>query len=268
MVRNYKRKTDRALQYTKEVLHSVLNEIVSGERTILDASKHYQIPYSTLQSHLRKKRGEKSKSFGRPSAIPIEEVTVLAEGIKTMSKWGFGLSRHEVMELVCEYVTKNNIRTSFSNNQPGEDWFLAFKKRHNLSIKKPETLEYSRKKATDPFVIGEYFSLLQNTLKELDLENKPGQIYNLDESGFGLDPSKTKVVSEKNSPCSRVTSGPGREATSVLLGGSAAGQKLPPPIIFKGKNMWDTWMADEAHTFPGTSYAATPNGWMEMEVSS
>lgn len=51
-----------------------------------------------------------------------------------------------------------------------------------------------------------------------------------------------------------------------MMGANASGQKLPPLIIFKGKNMWDTWMADEAHTFPGTSYAATSNRWMEMDV--
>lgn len=197
MVRNYKRKTDRATQYTKEVLHSVLNEIVSGERTILGASKHYQIPYSTLQSHLRKKRGEKSKSFGRPTAIPIEEETVLAEGIKTMSKWGFGLSRHEVMELVCEYVTKNNIRTSFSNNRPGEDWFLAFKKRQNLSIKNQKLWNTLERKRQTLLSLESIFPFCKIHLKNLILRTNQVRFIILMNLGLALTHRKLKWLVKK-----------------------------------------------------------------------
>lgn len=40
------------------------------------------------------------------------------------------------------------------------------------------------------------------------------------------------------------------------MGANAAGEKLPPHIIFKGKNVWDT----------GITYSATKNGWMEAEI--
>jgi len=54
-----------------------------------------------------------------------------------MEKWGFGLSRSEIITLVGDFVTVNNIKTPVKNEIPGEDWFLNFKNRHNLSIKKP-----------------------------------------------------------------------------------------------------------------------------------
>lgn len=183
-----------------------------------------------------------------------------------MEKWGFGLSRKEVLTIVGEYVTKNNIPNPFKNNIPGEDWFLKFKKRHNLSIKKPEALEYARKKNTDPFVISEYFELLKKTLESLNLRSSPGQIWNMDETSFCSDPSKTKVVGERGAASTRITAGPGKSNTSVLFAAAANGTKAPPLIIYKGKNVWDTWIADESMEYPGTTYAATENGWMETTV--
>lgn len=75
--------------------------------------------------------------------------------------------------MVCEFLTKNIILkcSPFKKNMPGEDWFLAFKARHNLSIKKPEMLEYSSKKATDPFVI-EYFSLLEKNYERVKTDRQ------------------------------------------------------------------------------------------------
>lgn len=55
-----------------------------------------------------------------------------------MEKHGFGLTRKELLETVGQYVSDNNIKNPFKNGVPGEDWFLSFKKRHNLSIKKPQ----------------------------------------------------------------------------------------------------------------------------------
>lgn len=105
-----------------------------------------------------------------------------------MEKCGWGLSRREIFRVVGEYVHKNKVKTPFKDGNPGEDWFLGFKKRHRLSLKKPQSLEYARKKATDPFVIYQYFDLLEETLQKLDLTDKPCQIYNMDETSFCLDP--------------------------------------------------------------------------------
>lgn len=88
----------------------------------------------------------------------------MANGLKTLEKWVFVLSRKEVLFIVAEYVTKNDIKTPFNNNMPGADWFISFKLRHKLSIKKPQAVEYSRKKITDPFVTNEYFNILQSVL--------------------------------------------------------------------------------------------------------
>lgn len=91
---------------------------------------------------------------------------------------------------------------------------------------------------------------------ELNLEDKPECIWNLDESSLSIDPSRTKVVGEKGQSSSRVTSTSGRDNTTFVLGANAAGRGVPPSIIFKGKNMWDQWQSPLDNN-NGTSYAAS-----------
>ncbi|CAH1982535.1 unnamed protein product [Acanthoscelides obtectus] len=112
----------------------------------------------------------------------------------------------------------------------------------------------------------QYFDLLENTIKELGLEDKPSQIWNLDESSFCSDPSKTKIVGQRGLPATRTTSRPGNQNTTVLMCCSASGEKAPTLIIFKGKHVWDQWLAPSGSEFPEMTYAATANGWMESTV--
>lgn len=209
-------------------------------RPVRGAVKQYRIPLSTLYQYHKGLRKLKNKTQGRSTAIPeVDENRLgLANCLRTMEKWGYGLSRGEVLQIVGQYVTRNKIKTPFNDNIPGEDWFLNFKKRHRLSLKKPEAVEYARRKALDPFIINTYFDLLHELISTYSLDKKPKQIYNLDETSFCTDPSKTKVVGSVNSPATRTTSGPGKENKTVLFGANAAGEKLPPLLnIFWEKHV-------------------------------
>lgn len=242
-----------------------MNEIARGIFTVKRASAIYNIPVSTIRDHLKGRRGLKSKSYGRAPIIGIQNEETLVLGLKTLETWGFGLSRNEVRQMVREFVRRNKLKTTFKNDLPGEDWFLNFKRRHNLSLKKPQNVEYSRKKATDPFIINSYFELLKKTLDELELHGKPGRLWNLDETSFSLDPSKSKIVGAKGKSSSRTTSGPGRDNTTVLAAVSAEGKKAPPLIVFKAKSLWNSWIPNEP-IFPGTAYTSSKSGWMESQI--
>nr|CAD7200437.1 unnamed protein product [Timema douglasi] len=54
-----------------------------------------------------------------------------------------------------------------------------------------------------------------------------------------------------------------RESTTVLMDGNASADKLPPLIVFNGKNVRDMWTAPANSSFPNMSYAASINGWMD-----
>ena len=108
--------------------------------------------------------------------------------------------------------------------------------RWNLSVKLPSTLEKSRKiAASDPAIIYGYFDLLEKTVDQLQIRDRPECIWNVDETNLFTDPQRTKVVAERGSKASRITATCGREAITVMAGISAGGEKLPPLIIFKGE---------------------------------
>lgn len=80
-------------------------------------------------------------------------------------------------------------------------------------------------------------------------------------------PSKTKVVGKKGVPSTRTTYGTGKENITVLTSVSAIAKKMDPLIIFKGKFVWDSWMANTAGKYDfELSYAASPKGWMDTEI--
>ncbi|CAH2102386.1 unnamed protein product [Euphydryas editha] len=266
MPRNYIKKKIKT--YTPQDVAEAIQKVKSGELTQYSAAHRYNIPVTTLHDHIKESTKSIRLNAGRPTVIPLEHEKKLPETIVVMEKWGFGLSRLEIMEIVAEYVRINNIQTPFKNNVRGPDWFINFRKRHRLSIKKAQAVEFVRRKMTDPFVIAEYFDLLENTLRDFNLFESPQVIWNLDETSMCLDPSRTKVVGQINKPCARTTHGTGKENITVLTGASASGKKLPPLIVFKGKFVWDQWMADldpVDYDFE-ISYAASAKGWMETDI--
>ncbi|XP_074037198.1 uncharacterized protein [Leptinotarsa decemlineata] len=266
MVRKIIRKTTKRSTFTDDTLKRALDEISRGVTTQYAAHKKYNIPQMTLSYHRMELRGVNSSSMGRGTAIPYDEEAKLAECLITMEKWGWGLPRKDIFNTVEKFVIKNNFKTPFKNGRPGEDWYLGFSKRHNLSIKKPQSVEFARKKCLDPFIINDYFDILKKQLDALNLHDKPRQIWNLVETNFCLDPCKTKIVEKRGAASSRTTAGTGRENTTVLMAVSADGFKAPPLIVFKAKNMWDGWVAPPSEEFPGTTYATTAKGWMEANI--
>lgn len=267
MPRNYVRKTQRGRGYTKETLAAAIQSVKSNILGLRAASKNYSIPYSTLQCHLTGRRGKKSQTGGRCTALKKEDEELLVQYLKTLEKSGFGLSRKELLDVIQQYVNRNKIQTPFKNGRPGKDWFILFRKRNHLAIKKPQSVEYVRKKQTDPFIINEYFNLLGTTLQRLSLVDKPHLVWNLDETSMCTDPSKTKVVGEKGIPSSRTTGGTGKENFTCLVAAYANGGKAAPLVIFKGLNLWSNWVPESKdNKCPNMTFAASKNGWINCEI--
>ncbi|KAK9722246.1 hypothetical protein QE152_g19758 [Popillia japonica] len=111
------------------------------------------------------------------------------------------------------YIKQRDIPTRFKNQRPGSDWFTAFRRRHNPSIKKPQSIEHIRYDQSNPWVVYEYFEKLNQIINDYNLTGK-------------------LAIGQK---CKRKTNASGRENTSVLLGIAADGTLMPPLCVFKRK---------------------------------
>lgn len=272
MPRNRQRTTTKGAdqqQYSRDVLEKAVEDVKNGNRTTREAARFYEIPRSTLRHYVNGTRGRGTVSQngvggGGAIALPREYENQLAQCLRTLEKWGFGLSRDEVMDMVQKFVKLNDLKSRFKDGRPGPDWFVNFRQRHNLSIKKPQGVEYVRMSQVNPYVVNGFFDLLEKTIQENGLTNKPHLIFNCDETSFSHDPSKTKVVGGKGQKCTRTISSAGRENTSVLMAASAAGDKHPILCVFKGKNIMESWI--DTTSDQRTGYAASKSGWMDSEI--
>ena len=107
-----------------------------------------------------------------------------------------------------------------------------------------------------------YFDLLEQTIHDNDLIGKPGQLFNMDESGMPLDPKFPKAVAAKGQAVSAIGSGDKTQITVVACV-SAAGYCVPPMVIWDRKILSPELTLGEV---PGTIYGLSKNGWMDMEL--
>lgn len=197
MGRHYQRKTEKGadgVNYTKEHLN-----LANGNISVYGAAKRYNIPRTTLRHYINGTRGHKGivaeggRGGGGKLAIDFDVEHKLAMLLTEMQKWGYGLSREEVLDLVQSYIKQNKIKTRFRDDRPGEEWFLQFCKRHKMSIKKPQAVEIARKKQENPWTIYGFFDLLEKAVADLGLKAKPELIFNCDETSFSSD-QKPKLL--------------------------------------------------------------------------
>ena len=73
-------------------------------------------------------------------------------------------------------------------------------KRHKLRLKKGTSMQVDRKERTsDPFIINSFYDVIEKELQDLQLQDMPGHIYNLDETSFPLHSSKTHTLGSLDS---------------------------------------------------------------------
>ena len=137
-----------------------------------------------------------------------------------------------------------------------------FKNCHKLS--KPH-----QNATKNPFMINHWFDILEKTVKDLRLEDRPDLIWNADELGVPHDPKKCKVVSLRGQPTYQIVTGSDKGNTIVLAAVSGSGETLPPLIMFQGKQVQTTWRSSTKsyHKYYPWIYA-NDSGWMKSNIFS
>ena len=132
----------------------------------------------------------------------------------------------------------NAVRRKRSPNEDvpplGKKWWHCFRRRHadDISMRTPDTINRGRAACARKETVERYIDLLSYSLEEHGLLNRPSQIYNCDETGFQMDGSRYKVLTPQGSKHAYQQAPGTRDHVSVLACFNAAGEDIPPFIIF------------------------------------
>ncbi|XP_070546834.1 uncharacterized protein [Ptychodera flava] len=265
MVRKQKTWTKKQGLWLPSSMRSAIEAVKASKTSIRKAAKTFNVPRATLHRRLFNDLPDTLAS--RPCVLSPEDEEELVCHILEMESRGFGLTIVDTCRLAFEIAERKGIAHPFNNDKKraGYDWFQGFIQRHpQLAIRKPEGLSAARTSMLNPTVVGDYFRKLDEILTKLNLKNRPGQVYNADETGMNTVHRPTNVVGLKGKKnVHSKTSGDRGENVTVLVSCSALGHFPPPMIIFKGQRLSQSLMTNAP---PGTLFGVSKSSFIDTEL--
>jgi len=184
---------------------------------------------STLQDHISGHVTHGIKPGPWPYLTAKEEKSLTAHLIDA-AKFECGKTRKKVNRMAENFAREKG---TLRNKNIFNGWWIE--RQSQLSLRQTDD-------AISQESISWYFDLLESRLKEHQLEDCPGQIYNMDETGMPLNPRPLNIIAK--SEVNYRQSGK-KEQITVIGCGNAIGQSIPPMVIFEGKYLnyewWSTW---------------------------
>lgn len=281
MVRNYKKKTNRA-SISEDTVQAALNDILQNKRPIREAALHFGIKKSTLHTRLKKKlsktsfedSGNESDSddpkhfskYGSRQVFSVEDEEKLVDYLKTSSDINYGLSfqscRTLAYELACEL--KSPYPPSWdTNKRAGKDWMQSFMKRHkDLTYRKPENTSLARATAFNKHNVDQFFD--NYILVQKKYKFTPDRILNTDESGISTVLQAPKVIAPKGKKqVGQIVSGERGTLVTFCATVIASGNTVPPLYIFPRTRIKDAYLTGSV---TGSIAHGSKTGWMTTEI--
>ena len=260
MPRTYIRKlgSRRYRDYSESTLSKAVAEIKRG-KSAYSVSKQFKIPYSTIYNKLK---GRHSKPIGGQQRLSVECEKCLAAMLETLADWLVPITYEEIKFLVKNYLDQRQLRDIvFKNNIPGKDWLTSFMIRNNLTKRVADNIRRCRVTSMKPGKVNSYFDYLERELLGLP----PANIFNYDETNLTDDPgSKTVIVSRGRRRVQTIMEH-SKQSTSVMFSGNAAGDYLPPMVVYKTTSCatYEGWCQDGP---TDAVYDSTESGWFDSKT--
>ena len=274
MVRNYRRKSDRA-SYPKEAFAAAARDHANG-MSIRKAAAENGIPCRTLARYipiLQANNGDTGQvSIGykanRQVLTAAMESDIVDYCIKA-ARIFHGITLSELREIAYQLAVTNkctNIPENWlTDGKAGIDWAKHFMKRHpDLTIRQPEATSIQRMTNFNPHNVGLFFNNLEEVLQRQDGYG-PDQIYNVDEMGVTTVQKPVKILAQKGAKqVGSIVSQERGTLVTLCCAVNALGNHIPPFFVFPRVNVQDHWLLTAP---PGSAATGHPSatGWMTAD---
>lgn len=260
MPSKYKRQPGSRMyhDYTEDQLYECLEAIRSGEMSQRQAEAHFKICRSTIKNKLKNRH---ISSPGHPSVFSKEEEQAFASHIDKLCEYGFPIDEVDLRFIAKAYLSRQGkIVRQFKDNLPGRDWAKSFLARlPTLTKRFASNIKRARAAVTEEKVT-EYITNLEHVLTE-DGPVPPTNIYNYDETNMTDDPGRKKIICRRGCKYPERVMNSTKSSTTVMFCANAAGESLPPYIIYKAEHLWNTWTEGGP---VGARYNRTRHGWIDL----
>ncbi|RXW14229.1 hypothetical protein EST38_g11622 [Candolleomyces aberdarensis] len=122
-------------------------------------------------------------------------------------------------------------------------WVQAFLNRYHEILQShwSKPLDTRQARSLNPEAVKSWFNLVEEFVVKAGVD--PGNMYGMDESGFPTAyTGKERVVGARGTKTQHKQGGADRENVTAVVTICADGGTVPPLLIFKGKNIQETWL--------------------------
>lgn len=252
-------------QWTEAMMASAVAAVRDQGISQREACKTFHIPRCTLQMRLAGKTEEGTKA-GRPTMLSHDQEKKLVDYACNRAAMGIGFGRRQFIKYAGNLAAKH--RVHFKRGQPSNRWWRGMKSRHgNLKLRQPEGTAAVRHQCMDAIKVSKYFEALKTTMHDCNLQFKPQNIWNMDETGVQLDFKPGKVVAAKGSKYLHSRTSGNRETITIICAISAAGKSIPPHVIVKGLTRRSLNSLQTENAPEGTTWSCSDSGWTKQGIA-
>ena len=250
----------RRKQWSDVQMEAAIEAVQTGQSGINCAARDHGVPPTTLKDRISGRVQNNTKP-GPAKYLSDKEESELSTFLKDCAAVGYGKTRREVMRIAELQAKRKGV---LRKERISSGWWRQFSSRQgDLSLRRGDNTAHIRMDAINSETMDHYFDLLKSTLTDHDLMNAPAQVYNVDESGMPLDPKAPNVVAKTGTKKVRYRATGRKGQITIVACASAAGQILPPTIIFEAKKVNHAWTHGE---LPGTTYGCSDKGWITSDL--
>lgn len=259
----YKRKTNRTLKFTQELLDEARVRIDQGQskRSVANA-----LGVNECSLRKRLKLGTTPVTLGRFKPVfTSDQEKELADHIRDLDNRFYGLRMKDLKSLAFQYAELNQISHRFNQEtkMAGKHWIKDFARRNQLSLRAPEKVSLARATGFNKIQCNRFFDNLRQCYEKT--KAPAHRIFNMDETGMSTVPNRMPKVFAprgKRTVSKVVAAERGQLVTAVCCMG-ASGVWVPPALIFPRKRMKDELFYGSP---PGTLQLVTESGYMNSEL--